>query len=204
MVTDLARRSIEDLKQSLLRAVKVQAFEEVIRLGRQIVKQISIDDWQGWYGTRLALASGLLLSEPKRSALIEEARSLYVEILESLPEGDSKERSSTLRNLGYLFEQRLAGRSKENLKTAIGYYEEAASEGLRARDPRDWALTRTATGFVWMHILGDSEDRELAEASALCFSDALAELKERQILDDGDDARDGLQWLIGRFPGVAG
>ena len=174
--------SIEAVKRRISAALSDRAIEDAITLCREALALVGLENFEDWYSIRISLALCLLERSPGGTEDIEDARRIYLDILENIPKCDWRKRASVCRNLGYLHEERIQNTRGDNLKKALEYYELALSDELKVDSPADWALIKAAMGF----LLSERRegDRNVTEAATSSFEDALAVLEPAEFSEE--------------------
>lgn len=181
------------MREQISEAMARRDVEGAIALCRRALHYIDAREFQSWYAVNISLALCLLERDPKGSEDVEEAKEIYLNILDNLPENDWQKRSSILRNLGHLFEEKIRGNRGDNIEKAIHYYECAASDRLKVERTQDWALLKAAIGLARTSIVDGNEDK--AKAAAADLSVALAHLDESKYSEERQEVAEALKKL---------
>lgn len=111
---------------------------------------------------KLKLAYALLEARSNQRENLEGAIAVYTELLSGLDSGN-REWGEISKNLGYAYQNRVAGKRSENLAAAVRHYENALST-MASADPLVYASVAAETGHALLECqTGDSRrNRERA------------------------------------------
>lgn len=184
---------LSSLKEQIRSAMERGAFDDALEVCREASLLVDPEVFEDWYGVSLSLALCLLEKTPKEAANIEEAKGLYLGILSRLDTDDWSRRSSVLRNLGVLFEERILGSRVDNVREAVAFYEKAAAAIPRRQQPDDWGLMMGAAGLAGSRVAG--HDAVLAERARDALHVALTTLSSSSFPDEREEFASALMGL---------
>ncbi len=142
--------SLEILLREIKEANNNGNIEECITLCKKGLRLSNIEQFNDWYGLRINMVRFLLMLNKNKTNNIEEAITLIKEMLDTiLTEKNPKEWASLQRNLGYLYDKRIAGQRGNNIKKIIEHYMKALTYFSKKEYPEDWAMINAGIGLAY-------------------------------------------------------